>query len=158
MTRSPQFQIGALKSISLAIACLICISLGCSDQVKLSGVVTLDSTPVEQGFVRFVPVEGTTGPASGSEIVSGQYQVKARGGLPEGTYRVEITAYRDIGVNTSSSNASQQESILGPAKEQYIPSKYNSDSEVTIVVSLDETSQRDFELHSPPKSTPRTRR
>lgn len=47
----------------------------------VTGTVTYQGQPVQEGEIRFAPVEGTKGPASGSTIRDGVYTVTARGGV-----------------------------------------------------------------------------
>lgn len=56
------------------------------------GTVTYGDQKVEAGYVRFVPIDGTPGPASTARITDGQYRIEARGGIPLGTHRIEVEA------------------------------------------------------------------
>ena len=61
------------------------------------GTVTVDGQKPDCGQLRFVPIEGTPGPASFGLIVDGQYRIEARGGVPVGKHRVEIDARVETG-------------------------------------------------------------
>jgi len=80
----------------LAVALAASVSLsGCSEPSTaiVHGTVTYQGQPVDQGSVRFVPIEGNTGPPSLGAIANdGQYRVEARGGVPVGKHRVEVEA------------------------------------------------------------------
>ena len=65
--------------------------------IVVRGTVTCDGEEVETGGVRFVPIEGTKGPASHSTIVNGKYRIEVRGGVPVGKHRVEVDARRKTG-------------------------------------------------------------
>ena len=61
------------------------------------GTVTCNGEQVPQGTVRFVPIEGTAGPASTGRITDGEYRIEARGGVPVGKHRVEVMARQPTG-------------------------------------------------------------
>lgn len=82
--------------IAWALACAACLSpLGCGGvyDSSVSGVVTLDGSPVPRGTVTFSP-EGT-GPTAYGQIQSdGAYQLRTgkEEGLPPGQYTVTVIA------------------------------------------------------------------
>ena len=87
-------------SLLLVSGCLL--AAGCGGQQSLPtevihGTVTVGDQTPETGHVRFVPIEGTPGPASTAAIVDGQYRIEARGGVPVGRHRVEVTAVKKTG-------------------------------------------------------------
>jgi hypothetical protein len=57
-----------------------------------SGMVRLDDQPISEGWIRYIPVEGTPGSVGGASIHKGKYRVEK--GLTEGKYKVEIQATR----------------------------------------------------------------
>ncbi len=63
----------------------------------VEGRVTSGGEPVELGQIRFVPIDGTSGPASVATIRDGHYRIEARGGVPFGKHRVEIDAQKRTG-------------------------------------------------------------
>jgi hypothetical protein len=81
-----------LRLHALAFVGLLFLSAGlpgCSPStVTVKGDVTFDGQLVEEGTIRFFPVEGQ-GPTTGGAIVRGRYEVK---GVPLGPQRVEFTA------------------------------------------------------------------
>ncbi len=62
------------------------------ERVAVTGTVTYQGKPIEQGSIRFVPTGETKGPATGTTIKQGKYEASAKGGVLVGTQRVEITA------------------------------------------------------------------
>ena len=87
----------------LGVGCLL--SVGCGGQNGVStevihGTVTVGGQTPETGRLRFVPIEGTPGPASTGRIVDGQYRIEARGGVPVGKHRVEVTAQPSANVSS----------------------------------------------------------
>ena len=125
---------------------LMAIVAGCSDgnklaKVPMTGVVTLDGSPVPNGEILFYPLDGTRGSVSGGAIKDGKYIADGRGGVPLGTHRVEIRAFR------APSKALGAAALEGGPAEQYLPQKYNIESE--LKADVDSSSETlDFDLKS----------
>ena len=150
--RGAVWQIGAGMERSFARwGCLALAALllgGCGEQSDLdrtviSGEVTYQGQTVEDGLIRFVPVEGTPGPPAGSVIKNGRYEVKASGGVPVGTCRVEIRGLRAVG---NANSGGPQVPGLGERRQQYIPQQYNRQSTLKVDIDPDETTTQDFNL------------
>ena len=136
-------QIFTMSKYSLPVILLFVFSLigvgGCGgsghpNMVKVNGTVTYGGQPLEKGQIRFVPIEETKGPASGADIVNGQYTVTNRGGVPFGKHRVEIRAYR---VDEDAAPVGEFDPGYKPGEkplEQYLPARYNQQSEFSEVV------------------------
>lgn len=108
---------------------------GGPERVVVSGTVTYQGRPLETGTIRFRPIGGTRAPASGAEIIDGQYEVAARGGVPVGTYRVQIVAHRvDPRYAGAAEPATSGSVDGGPPRQQYLPEKYNTRSELTLTI------------------------
>jgi hypothetical protein len=109
----------------------------------ISGEVSYQGHPIARGAIRFVPVKGTQGPQAGAEIKDGAYLVNASGGVPLGTHRVEIQAFRE---KAAKRNLPAPLREHGGGWQQYLPPQYNLQSQ--LEVTLDETGgrTRDFEL------------
>ena len=136
-----------LRALMLLSACLV--PAGCSDgglESKIVfGKVTCGGEPVPMGHVRFVPIEGTPGPASTGTIVDGQYRIEARGGVPVGKHRVEVLAQRKTGRKVMGSHG------LEPAEVDEIvlagPPEYEgANSPLVRDVSDDMDGQIDIEI------------
>jgi len=85
-----------LLASGLALGFVGCGGKGLQTRV-VHGRVACGGEQVEMGQIRFVPIDGTPGPASVSEIVDGQYRIESRGGVPVGCHRVELTARTKTG-------------------------------------------------------------
>ncbi len=140
-------QVGVMLVAFLSSTSLV----GCGgkglDRVVVSGKVTLGGKPLADGEIRFVPIEGTKAPISGAAIVNGRYKAGAKGGVPLGTYKVEIEAYRPL--SGAQPNKSSDDDMVGSggAREQYIPARYNKNSELKITVPPESGALvSDFEL------------
>ncbi|TWT59328.1 hypothetical protein [Rubinisphaera italica] len=137
------------KSLSLLI--LISISLsGCGgggdgpSRASVEGQVTFSGEPVQSGFIQFIPQQGDEGAPVKLTIKDGKYDTSSdpldNRGIPLATCRVEITATRDTG--------KQIKNMMGemePESEQYIPAKYNTDSELQTEITSD-TDEVNYEL------------
>lgn len=72
--------------------------VGCGNRpTVVHGTVSVAGQTPGSGEVRFIPIEGTTGPINAGPIISGSYKIEGRGGVPPGTYRVEIVAKKKTG-------------------------------------------------------------
>jgi len=127
---------------------LICLSLamlGCgSDRHGLTGKVTLDGQPLEDGSISFRPVGDTAGPTAGATISGGEFRVEPNAGTLPGEFRVEITASRKTGEQ-------MYDDLRGGTVEvhrQFLPARYNSASELTATVSESGPNQFQFDLQS----------
>lgn len=134
----------------LFVSCLLLAALGCGDAGKLDkvvveGSVSYDGAPVQNGEIRFHPIEGTLGPVSGGPIVDGRYRAVAKGGVPVGKHAVRIIGYETTGSPDDDMISAAQS---GGGRVNYIPRKYNEASELTIDVTGDRKTMthQDFEL------------
>ena len=147
-------------AVRMGYACALglwcCVALvGCSepsDRRALEGTVTLDGQPLAAGGINFFPLSGTHGPTAGGKIVEGRFYVAPEGGTMPGTFRVVITASRKTGKQIVDPTAAmmdpQAESEMVDDYEQYIPKRYNQQSELTAEVTTDGPNQFDFPLSS----------
>lgn len=120
------------------------------EKVVVQGKVTYAGQAIENGQIYFYPLPGTKGPVSGAPIKDGVYRAEAKGGVPVGRHRVKVEGFRPAQAGSdgdllSVSPAGQRPTSGAPL--QYIPVKYNRDSqlEVEIPSGQDEFSH-DFEL------------
>jgi hypothetical protein len=105
---------------------------GDNDRTIVSGNVTYQGQPIAAGRILFLPTAGDGAFSCGAEIADGRYEVSAKGGMPAGTFAVQVFAYRDrarpatktevAGVNTEAH------------QEQYLPAKYNEESQLTFTL------------------------
>jgi hypothetical protein len=123
------------------------ISLGCSQSTKrqaIEGTVTLDGAPLATGSIVFTPHSGTKGPTAGSKIDQGRFSISQAGGTFFGTFRVDITAVRKTGRKVTGHFSGQMiDEIV-----QFVPARYNRESELTVEVTEKGPSQFEFALKS----------
>lgn len=109
----------------------------------VKGRVTLDGEPLQQGSIRFIPAEGITGPAAGSAIKDGAYEMTLEQGAAIGKNRIEISAARPTGKQIKSiMNDSMVDEV-----EEAIPEKYNKNSTLEEEIQKG-TNEFNFDLES----------
>ncbi len=111
-----------MSGLALGLGSLLgCAKDGSGEVVE--GKVTFAGQPLGSGHIDFIPVDGK-GPASGGEIKNGQYQFK----IVVGPKRVNITADKVTGQQKAYPN--DPNSPVFDIKEQYLPNRYNTNSEL----------------------------
>ena len=121
--------------MALMLGCLA----GCSNEPKVyvvKGAVTFDGQPVQEGDIMFSSPAGDRGPDAG-KIKDGAYELKTT----EGKKRVEISAAK---IQPGGARGAGGE----PVPEEYIPERYNSQSELTADVRPTPANVIDFKLQS----------
>lgn len=105
-------------------------------RVEVSGSVSYDGEPIEDGLIRFIPEGATRGSIAQGKIIDGQYHIDHLGGVAVGTNRVEIRAYDP-----------KVPEPMGPGippREQLLPERFNKESELITTV---ENSRSVIELN-----------
>ena len=141
-------------SLGLGIV-MICGCGGTSgpERASLSGQVTFDGTPVENGSIAFIPDGKTVGPTAGGVIEKGRYTVARESGPVLGTHLVEIRAHRPgkqievAGAGGASGGPSGGGSVQ--ETEMYIPEQYNKKTTLTVTIKSG-SNVHDFALKSTP--------
>ena len=133
----------ALILRTVAAAALSGLFVGCGGpdgpvQVPVTGEVTLDGKPLEEGRILMRKVEGD-GEAFSGEIRGGAYSLQAE----PGKMSVEITASRIIPGKFDKANGTPE-----PVGEMYIPKKYNANTTLSAEVTPDGENQIPFVLAS----------
>jgi hypothetical protein len=127
-------------------ACLFLLLAGCGGdgvpRAAVSGNVTLDGQPLEEGVILFTPLG--KGPSAGGDIKQGKYQLPQDKGPGPGSYRVEIRAYRATGETVRDEASGTVEEV----KVSIIPPRYNNQSTLAIEVKPAGPNEFDFELTS----------
>jgi hypothetical protein len=157
MLSSPTTVFGVRRWIAIChfhlLLCLLAmpVTTGCGRHSELemavvSGTVTYEGKPLEDGEIRFVPTGDTKGPTSATVICNGRYEVAARGGVPAGMHRVELRAFRIRQHTQPLSDLPGAASGKSP-KEQYLPQKYNVQSDLTTTIESGQSKvTKDFTL------------
>ena len=119
---------------------------GCGESgpqlVQVSGVITLDGTPVPQLGVQFSPAFEKASPAYGVTDADGRYQLlysaDRKGAMP-GTYIVELQALEP--------QFDEAGNRVGPPPVK-LPKKYDSSGSLSAEVNSGESNTVNFELTS----------
>jgi hypothetical protein len=92
-------KLGMLRTTNrTAVLMVLLVAIGCGTKnVPVHGTVAYQGQPVDAGLISFVPIEDLSGPVSRAMIRNGQYEIAARGGLPVGKHRVEVSAQKKTG-------------------------------------------------------------
>lgn len=128
---------------SLALLCVLFLSLGCSNEPKryrLYGTVSYKGNPVKIGTISFFP-EGSTAPGGGGAINEGKYDIPAAAGLLAGKYKVSISAPTTKGAEAGG----DAPGMSGETKET-LPAKYNSATTLTVEVGPGKPEEVPFNL------------
>jgi len=128
-----------------AVCCLGCGSPG-RQSAEVSGRVTLDDAPVEEGEIIFAPVDLTAGSASGGPIRNGAYSIAAGKGPVPVVNRVIITWQRKTGRKIHPGPPVPPGETVDETAEA-IPEKYNKKTTLEKEVKAGKNSF-DFELQS----------
>jgi hypothetical protein len=114
------------------------LAVGCGEsgpvRCDVTGSVTLDGQPVEEGEVLFIPADGI-GSSDACPIVAGEF----RGDVAPGSKRVEISATKDTGETAADGL---------PDYQNIIPVQYNRESKLTAEVGQGDGSSLTFALES----------
>ena len=133
-----------------AIAAALVFSLGgCgmgSGGTEMTGTVTFDGKPIEMGQIVFEP-QGP-GRMAVAPVRDGRYQINATQAPTTGVYLVRITAERLTDKQGVTESRSLEDQIQTEEYEQYLPAKYNSQSELNIELTDSSGNTHDFALTS----------
>jgi len=136
---------GTRWTISLALGLALVAPLsGCGsnsglERVSVSGAVTYRGEPVQEGRIRFVPRAGTIAPMTIEAVRDGRYSTETSGGVPVGSFRVEILSYDP--------NEPAPAGPGAPPRKQFLPAKYNVQSTLELETESGQSEiVRDFIL------------
>jgi len=128
-----------LLSIGLLVPMVLLLPLaGCSKPGRpgyqtVTGRVTFDGKPLENGFVQFVPVDSKATPESG-RIEKGVYRLDTK----PGKVSVSVISTRLTG---------KMDPVMGnPIEEMFIPERYNKKSELTAEVVSGKANEINFDI------------
>ena len=139
---SPTLSCVGKLSIALLLIPLLSVlsTAGCSKPGRpgyhtVTGRITFDGQPLENGFVQFVPVGSKISPESG-RIAKGLYRLESKAGkVTVHVLSTRLTGKMDPVMNTA-------------IEEMFVPERYNSKSELKADVVADKANAIDFDLTS----------
>lgn len=121
------------------------------ERTAVTGQVTLDGHPLEQGVVRFVPIEQTTGPKTTVTVTEGRFKAPESVGPLVGTHRIEIESTDMGGYAMDDENALRElrQSRVKRIDVVTVPAVYNARSQLTETLVPDIENELIFKLESP---------
>ena len=121
---------------------------GCGDRYggrrAVSGTVTFQGKPLDQGSITFVPASPDLSTQSGAGIRDGHYQIPRAQGLVPGKYKVSISS-GDPGTPADPSAGPPGPSGNYSSKER-IPPRYNVRSTLEVEVQKGGPNEFDFTI------------
>ncbi len=121
--------------VALGASCICGCGGGGIPRYEVSGKVTFNGTPVENGEISFVPDKPGMAP-DGGVIEKGEFRLTAT----EGKKTVQIRASRPI------PGQRQGNSDMGPLYEDYISAQFNRQSKLTAEVTAGGDNEFTFDL------------
>lgn len=116
-------------------AAFLVLLAGCGESMKqaeVTGKVTVDGQPLENGAISFFPADGK-GPTAGSPIEDGEYFVQMPLADGDATQprrmTVTISAPKVVGMKKLYNT---EHSLERPVTAESLPPRYNAKSELTI--------------------------
>lgn len=119
---------------------------GSGGQGELSGEVTLDGAPLEQGAILLTPLDASKGAATGGEIKSGRYALTGKQAPFAGTYKVEIRANKKTGRKVQKAMGKPGE-LDDELVEAVLP-RFNTKTELTTEVKAGSGGTANFAVAS----------
>lgn len=107
----------------------------------VSGTVTFDGAPLENGTISFLSTDGKGNPA-GNPITKGEFSVPENQGPNKGTYKVSITWQKPTGKQIKSEDTGEMVDVT----QEAIPEKYNKSTELTAEVTDDLEKNKQFKF------------
>ena len=116
------------------------VGCGGSPAGEVSGTVTYDGTPVENGAIAFHPAAGK-GPSAGGTVTGGKYAVT---NVPAGTAKVRISGVKDAKKKKMYDDPKAE---LVQTSAELLPPKYSDDKATELRYDVTAGTQtKDFTL------------
>ncbi len=109
-------------------------------RASVSGTVTFDGAPVEEGMIEFIPFPGVVGPPVQIAIKDGKFSSPKDSGPTVGKNNVQITAMKKTGKKVKTIMGEESDEVV-----QYIPPQYNQLTQLNTEITTG-TNNVDFEL------------
>jgi hypothetical protein len=129
--------------IALGLAVLGFGQAGDGDRVSISGTITVDGKPLDQGTIRFYCEDRSPFVAAGSFLKAGEYSIPRSAGLVPGKYKILISGLRDPSNPALWYQAGTDASVTA---EEPLPAQYNRESNLFIEIKEGGRHSFDFDL------------
>ncbi len=138
-----------LPKTAVLLVCWMGIALvgGCGPpnpqgRLAVSGKVTFQGEPLDQGTIQFTPLDRESGVSTGAMIRDGSYRVEAHRGLLPGKYRVRIFSAEA----KAEGRVPKAPGMPAAVPKERIPARYNIKSTLEAPVTKDGENEFDFDL------------
>ena len=138
------------------IGLLLVCAVGCNPstpnfpRAAVEGEVTFNGKPLEQGTVRFVPIDGTPGPKHAVQVKQGMFAASAEQGPVVGQHRIEIESTDNGGYAPDDEQAlAELEHVRSRSiRVLRVPEIYNTRSTLSETVAAEGPNHFVSELNS----------
>src|SRR5689334_15161517 len=116
------------RTLPVLTAFALLAATGCSSgHVPLTGEVSYDGTPIDEGTITFVPASGDTAAGKPSaRIEGGKYKFDKETGPAPGKYTVEVTWLKKSGQKVSTGDGEMRDE-----KVNVLPARFNTQTTLT---------------------------
>lgn len=128
-------------AVMLVLVCLASTGCGSSGPAKITGAVSLDGEPIEDGRITFEPRDGQ-GPTAEAVITKGSYAAEVSAGKKV----IRVVGMRVVGERPAYAGDPNSPKIK--ITQNFVPPKFNEQSELVRDVAT--STKMDFELKSSP--------
>ncbi|MEX0792893.1 MAG: hypothetical protein WD045_07125 [Pirellulaceae bacterium] len=128
----------------MSISTVGCLGGNADNTIPVTGAVTYEGNPLENGKVVLEPVDNTSEKAYAGTIHDGKFEFASTPGRK--IVRITSTRPEDPNRLPKSVQQSMEEGLDGPVPVQFIPNQYNRDSELTVEVTTDNANDLVFDL------------
>ena len=139
--RSWALPVGALLAALVWLPALAGCGGSGIDRVEVSGTVTFDGKPLEQGSIEFQPI--AAGPSAGGKIAGGEFTIAEDQGPSPGSYRVEIRSYQPTGRKVPDPDFPGK---MEEEKRNVVPKRYNDATTLQKEITAEGPNRFAFEL------------
>ncbi len=148
-----------VRFVSLLVLLWVGLALlptGCgkgADACFVSGEVSYDGKPVEDGAIRFDRIGGETSVVGKGRIIDGKYSLPLSEGMVAGEYQVAIYANRKTDTPMKAFEQLAGETAALVEVEQFIPPRYNAETKLKVKLQPGENKGRNFDLDKQAEAT-----
>lgn len=152
-SKHPAGRQAAQPEIAALLLCMLVMG-GCGGadgpkRVTVGGYVSFDGAPLKSGSIRFIPTEGTTGPAAVAMIDDGFYELPRESGPVLGKHHIEIEATNHLGFELDNEQDFARKIQSGePIPKNPVPEAFNRLSQLVVELPEEGKLDLDFRLTS----------